>query len=87
MAASSHVFSSISRGGTQHIPLVPRVIEELKKNLSPNHVVGGDTRFLQQFTATLYMAEELFLETIWAIWGVFPAPLVKEGSTGELEAD
>jgi hypothetical protein len=69
------------------IPLVPRAIEALKKNLSPNHVMGGDARFLQQFTATLYMAEGFYLETNWAIRGVFPAPLVKEGSTGELEAD
>ena len=43
------------------ITLIPRVIEELKKNLTPKHMVGDDAQLFQQFIATLFMAEGFFL--------------------------
>jgi hypothetical protein len=67
-------------------PLISRVIEKLEKNLAPNHVVGSDALF-QECTAALNMTQRFSLVADRAVRGVFFAPLIKEGTARELEAD
>ncbi len=69
------------------IPLISRVIEKLEKNLAPNHVMGSDARLFQECTAALNMTQRFSFVIDWAVRGVFFAPLIKEGTVGESEAD
>ena len=69
------------------IPLNSRVIEKLEKNLAPNQVMGSDARLFQECTAALNMTQVFSLVTDRAVRGVFFAPLIKEGTAGELEAN
>ena len=73
--------------GTTHLcstPSSPEKAEELEQNLSPNHMVCSNTGFFKCLTATLDVAQGFPLLTEGAVRGVFFAPLVKKGATGEL---
>ena len=87
--ADSKLFVSLSRDRRGHYPFVfisfiSRKAEELEQNLSPNHMVCSNTGFFKCLTATLDVAQGFPLLTEGAVRGVFFAPLVKKGATGEL---
>ena len=42
------------------ISFISRKAEELKQNLSPNHMVCGNTRFFKSLTSTLDVAQDCF---------------------------
>jgi hypothetical protein len=56
--ADSKLFVSLCRDRRGHYPFVfisfiSRKAEELEQNLSPNHMVCGNTRFFKSLTTTL----------------------------------
>ena len=87
--ADSKLFVSLSGDRRGNYPFVINSFisgkaEELEQNLSPNHVVCSNTGFFKCLTATLDVAQGFPLLTEGAARGVFFAPLVKKGETGEL---
>jgi hypothetical protein len=69
---------------------VAKVVENLADHnflVFSNHVVGNDALFFQECTSALNMTQRFSLVTDRAVRGVFFAPLIKEGTAGELEAD
>jgi hypothetical protein len=85
--ADSKLFVSLCRDRRGHYPFVfisfiSRKAEE--QNLSPNHMVCGNTRFFKSLATTLDVAQGFPLLTEGAVRGVFFAPLMKKGATWEL---
>ena len=83
----SKLFVSLCRDRRGHYPFVfisfiSRKAEE--QNLSPNHMVCGNTRFFKSLATTLDVAQGFPLLTEGAVRGVFFAPLMKKGATWEL---
>jgi hypothetical protein len=66
------------------ISFISRKAEELEQNLSPNHMVCGNTRFFKNLTTTLDVAQGFPLLTEGAVRGVLFAPMMKKGTTWEL---
>lgn len=70
--ADSELFVSICRDRRGHYPFVfisfiSRQAEELEQNLSPNHMVCGNTRFFKSLTPTLDVAQRFLLFTEGAV--------------------
>ena len=87
--ADSKLFVSLCRDRRGHYPFVfisfiSRKAEELEQNLSPNHMVCGNTRFFKSLATTLDVAQGFLLLTEGAVRGVFFAPFMKKGVTWEL---
>ena len=66
------------------IPFISGEVEKLKQNLSPDHMVCGNTRFFRSLTATLDVTQRFLLITEGAVRRVFFAPLMKKGTAWEL---